>query len=362
MKPSKCTFFHTSVKYLGHIVSADGVSTDPEKTEAIRSWPTPTSEKELRSFLGLAGYHRRFVKDFSKIAKPLHSITSDNKEKKRKSTTKPFKELWNEECESAFKELKDRLTSSPILGYPDFKNTFILETDASFDGLGAVLSQEQEQGHVVIAYASRTLRPTERNMENYSSMKLELLALKLAVTDKFRDYLLGSKFIVYTDNNPLSYLQTAKLGATEMRWASQLAQFDFEVKFRSGKVNRNADALSRKQSPRERTVTCKPETVFQKVIKGTPLVDLCREDTTNISYASVRSIQVDSVDATNTLPEYGKAEMASLQAFDPVISRVLHWMKKTEKPTTKEMKAEHKSVRNLLKQKDNYINCSLSKM
>ena len=352
MKPSKCNFFHTSVKYLGHIVSADGVSTDPEKTEAIRSWPTPTSEKELRSFLGLAGYYRRFVKDFSKIAKPLHTITSDNKKKKRKSTTKPFKELWNQECESAFKELKDRLTSSPILGYPDFKNTFILETDASFDGLGAVLSQEQEQGHVVIAYASRTLRPTERNMENYSSMKLELLALKWAVTDKFRDYLLGSKFVVYTDNNPLSYLQTAKLGATEMRWASQLAQFDFEVKFRSGKVNRNADALSRKPTPRERTVTCEPETVFQKVIKGTPLVDICREDTTNISYASVRSIQVNSVDATNTLPEYGRAEMASLQAFDPVISRVLHWMKKTEKPTTREMKAEHKSVRKLLKRKD----------
>ena len=187
------------MKYLGHIVSADGVSIDPEKTEAIRSWPTPTTEKELRSFLGLAGYYRRFVKDFSKIAKPLHSITRRyNKKKKKKSATKPFKEIWNEQCESAFKELKDRLTSSPILGYPDFKNTFILETDASFDGLGAVLSQEQEQGHVVIAYASRTLRPTERNMENYSSMKLELLALKWAVTDKFRDYLLGIQNSLFT--------------------------------------------------------------------------------------------------------------------------------------------------------------------
>ena len=210
MKPSKCSFFNTSVKYLGHIVSADGVSTDPEKTETIRSWPTPTSEKELRSFLGLAGYYRRFVKDFSKIAKPLHNITKDNNKKKKKSTTKPFLELWTEECDSAFKELKLRLTSSPILGYPDFTRLFILETDASFDGLGAVLSQDQEHGHVVIAYASRTLRPTERNMENYSSMKLELLALKWAVTDKFRDYLLGSKFVVFTDNNPLSYLQTAK--------------------------------------------------------------------------------------------------------------------------------------------------------
>lgn len=107
------------------------------------------------------------------------------------------------------------------------------------------MSHEQQNGHVVIAYASRTLRPSERNMEKYSSMKLELLALKCAVTEKFRDYLLGTKLVVYTDNNPLNYRQTAKLGATETRWASQLAQFDFKVKFRSGKVNCNADALSR---------------------------------------------------------------------------------------------------------------------
>ena len=352
MKPSKCSFFNTSVKYLGHIVSADGVSTDPEKTETIRSWPTPTSEKELRSFLGLAGYYRRFVKDFSKIAKPLHNITKDNNKKKKKSTSRPFLELWTEECDVAFNELKLRLTSSPILGYPDFTRSFILETDASFDGLGAVLSQDQEHGHVEIAYASRTLRPTERNMENYSSMKLELLALKWAVTDKFRDYLLGSKFVVFTDNNPLSYLQTAKLGATEMRWASQLAQFDFEVKFRSGKANRNADALSRKPIPKERTVTCESESVFQNVVNGTPLVDISREDAKNTSYAHIRSIHVDAVDATDTLPEYGIAEIASLQTFDPVLSRVIYWMNNEEKPTSRDLKAENKSVRKLLKQKD----------
>lgn len=350
MKPTKCSFFNTSVKYLGHVVSEKGISTDPEKTEAIKSWPTPTTEKELRSFLGLAGYYRRFVKDFSKIARPLHSLTHNNKSGQKK-ITKPFQESWTTECDSSFNALKEKLISSPILGYPDFKKTFILETDASFDGLGAVLSQEQQHGHVVIAYASRTLRPTERNMENYSSMKLELLALKWAVTEKFRDYLLGAKFVVYTDNNPLSYLQTAKLGATETRWASQLAQFDFEVKFRSGKVNRNADALSRKPVPKIRTVTCNSESVLQTITKGSTLMDIRRKDT-EISHAHVRFMQTETVDATNTLPEYEHTEIASLQTSDPLLSRVRYWIKNDVKPTIEDLKRENKNVRKLLKHMD----------
>lgn len=349
MKPSKCSFFNKSVRYLGHIVSTEGIATDPEKTQTIKSWPKPTSEKELRSFLGLAGYYRRFVKDFSKIAKPLHGITTSKEKARKRNKVQSFEELWTPECDSAFELLKEKLVSSPILGYPDFKKPFILETDASLSGLGAILSQEQEHGHVVIAYASRTLRPTERNMENYSSMKLELLALKWAVTEKFREYLLGSNFIVYTDNNPLSYLQTAKLGATEMRWASQLAQFNFEVKFRSGKVNRNADALSRKPLPRKETVTCESESVIRSVIGSSPLLDIRDEDAI-VQYAHVRSISTDFVDSSNTLPEYESAEIASLQELDPVISRVIYWMNREEKPLVRDLKKETKYVRKLLKQ------------
>ena len=253
IKPSKCHFFRKEVKYLGHIVSEEGVSTDPAKTEAIRTWPKPKTEKELRSFLGIAGYYRRFVQNFAKIAAPLHSILSkpEKSKSKTKMKSKQFVKLWNDNCDKAFETLKEKLTTTPVLGYPDFSKEFILEIDASFEGLGAVLSQERPTGNVVIAYASRSLRPTEKNMNNYSSMKLEFLGLKWAITEKFREYLLGSKCVVYTDNNPLSHLQTAKLGATEMRWASQLAQFDFTVKFRSGKVNRNADALSRKPISQE---------------------------------------------------------------------------------------------------------------
>ena len=129
-----------------------------------------------------------------------------------------------------------------MLGYADYTKPFIVETDASHDGLGAVLSQEQDGKRRVIAYASRRLRPPEKNMQNYSSCKLELLALKWAVTEKFRSYLLGSEFMIYTDNNPLSHLQTAKLGAVEQRWAAALALFNFTIKYRPGRTNGNADA------------------------------------------------------------------------------------------------------------------------
>ena len=123
---------------------------------------------------------------------------------------------WNSECQTAFDALKTKLTHAPVLGFADYNKPFIVETDASHVGLGAVLSQDQEGQRKVIAYASRRLRPSEKNPRNYSSMKLELLALKWAVTEKFRTYLLGSKFEVFPDNNPLKYLQTtAKLGALE---------------------------------------------------------------------------------------------------------------------------------------------------
>ena len=171
-----------------------------------------------------------------KLQHLLHSLlTKQNRNKKGRKPIpvsvldKEFGQRWTAECTQSFQKLKACLQAPPVLGYPDFRKPFILETDASFSGLGAVLSQDQSQGRVVIAYASRSLRPTERNMQNYSSMKLELLALKWAVTEKFRDYLIGGTFVVYTDNNPLSYIQTAKLGATEMRWVAQLAQFNFQI-------------------------------------------------------------------------------------------------------------------------------------
>ena len=137
------------------------------------------------------------------------------------------------------------MTSVPVLGYPDFSRPFDLETDALMQGLGAILSQRDEDGKSqVIAYASRLLQPNEKTIQNYSSAKLELLALKWAVTKKYKDYLLGSQFTAYTDNNPLAYNKGSKLGVAQIRWLSELALFDFDIKYRTGKSNQAADALS----------------------------------------------------------------------------------------------------------------------
>lgn len=246
LRLDKCSFLQPEVGFLGHIVTRRGVKPDPAKVDAVRNWPVPTTIKDVRAFLGLAGYYRRFIAGFAKIARPLNSlltgIPADKKAGSRSIT-------WTEACEEAFRTLKTALVEAPVLAYADFTLPFRLYTDASNQGLGAVLAQVQNGEERVVAYASRSLHPTERNDANYSSFKLELLALKWAITEKFRDYLMGSKCTVFTDNNPVAHLQTARLGATEQRWVAQLASYDVEVKYRSGRENSNADALSRVPVP-----------------------------------------------------------------------------------------------------------------
>ena len=361
INPKKCHFFKAEVNYLGHRILSEGIDTDPDKISAIKSWTVPKTEKELRSFLGLCSYYRKFVKDFSKIAAPLHSIlTKQEKNAKRfkyKMHDGPFCARWTKDCDDAFVKLKDALTTTPILGYPDFiASNFILEVDASFDGLGAVLSQDQPQGRVVIAYASRSLRPTEKNMSNYSSMKLELVCMKWAITEKVREYLLGGKFTVYTDNNPLSHFKTAKLGATEMRWAAQLAQFDFEIKFRSGRSNRNADALSRKRVHEDSlstestsTVNVLSEEILADVVDSTTL-----KDVQSISTEGQGS-EDSSIATTSMFPEYTKEGLAKLQAEDNSISRVLAWMANGHKPTFRLIGKEPPVARKLLHKWDKLL-------
>ena len=197
IKPKKSHFFQAEVDFLGHLLSKNGVSPNPEKIEKVCDWPTPTSSNEVHSFIGLASYYRRFIPNFAKWAGPLHAliIPASTQYKVRtgilkKSDLPEFK--WTEECELGFTNLKQALISAPILAYPDYSKEFILETDASLKGLGAVLSQRGDDGMVrVIAYASHSLRPGEKLMQDYSSAKIELLALKWSVCEKFKDYLLG---------------------------------------------------------------------------------------------------------------------------------------------------------------------------
>ncbi len=247
LKPSKCQLVRKEVQYLGHLVSAEGIRTDPEKISKVKNWERPTNRMEVLRFLGFAGYYRRYVKGYSNLAAPLYRLTSGDPRKKKRGTQKspgpdqPF--LWTAECEEAFQSLKKELISAPVLGYPDYSQPFLLQTDASGMGLGAVLVQVQDGVERVIAYASRGLSPPETR---YPAHKLEFLALKWAVTDKFHDHLYGRKFSVLTDNNPLKYVMTSsKLDATGQRWVSQLSTFDFDIQYRRGQDNSNADALSR---------------------------------------------------------------------------------------------------------------------
>ena len=258
LDPKKCKFFQTSVKHLGHIVSADGILPDPDKTLALETWPVPTSLRDLKKFLGFTGYFRTFIDGYSHIIKPLNKLTAGYlppktmrkmKEKGKDCSSaltmrSNIQKQWTAECQEAFETVIKKLTTPPVLGFADLTSPFILHTDASNVGLGACLYQSQEGKLRVIAYASRGLSKSETN---YPAHKKEFLALKWAVTDKFHDYLYGGKFTVITDNNPLTYiLSSAKLDATGYRWLAALSTYDFDIRYRRGLNHQDADGLSRR--------------------------------------------------------------------------------------------------------------------
>ena len=224
LSPKKCALFRDRVKYVGHVVSEHGVETDPEKIDKIRNWPIPQNAKQLRTFVGFAGYYRRFVNNFSKVSRPLTQLLLLHPPGKRLKKIKPPAWQWTVDQQKAFDELKEYLSSPPILAYPQYEQPFILHTDASLMGLGALLYQESEGKERVISYASRQLNDAE---SRYPAHKLEFLVLKWAVTQKFHDYLYGHKFVVFTDNNPLTYvLGKAKLDAIGHRWIAALSAYD----------------------------------------------------------------------------------------------------------------------------------------
>ncbi|KAL2250302.1 UNVERIFIED_CONTAM: Retrovirus-related Pol polyprotein from transposon [Sesamum indicum] len=229
-KLSKCEFWVNQVVFLGHVVSGDGVMPDPSKVKAIMEWRVPKNATEVRSFLGLAGYYRRFVEGFSIIAGPLTKLLRKGVE---------FE--WTEKCQQSFDELKKRLTSNPILMLPSGSGGYIVYTDASKQGLGCVLMQNGK----VIAYASRQLKNHELN---YATHDLELAAIVHALKI-WRHYLYGEKFQILTDHKSLKYILTQKeLNLRQRRWIELLKDYDCTIDFHPGKANVVADALSRKSS------------------------------------------------------------------------------------------------------------------
>ena len=257
LKPSKCKFFCTRLQYLDHVVSSQGVETDPEKTEALRKWLVPRIPAELHTFLGITGYYRHFVVGYARIVQPLqelmvghvhkgkcsHQKKTQGNSKKKKKPVDAAPWIWTDQCHT-FQTIIDRLVNPPILAYD---KPFVLHTDASLEGLGAALYQIHEGIKRPVAYASRTLSKSERK---YPVHKLEFLALKWAVIEKFQQYLCGRQFLVRTDNNPLAYvLTTIKLDATGHRWSVALTNYHFSIQYHPGRRHGDADGFSRPPVP-----------------------------------------------------------------------------------------------------------------
>jgi len=213
------------------VIGKDGVRPDPNKISALENFPRPNNQKNIKQFLGLAGYYRRFVPLFSKIAKPLTDLLKKNK---------PFQ--WTESQESAFNTLRQSLCKEPILQYPDFSKPFILTTDASGYAIGGVLSQGAIGKDLPIAYVSRVLNEAEKK---YSTIEKECLSI-VFTTSHFRQYLYGRKFTIITDHRPLVWLNSIKDPTSRLwKWKLKLSEYMYDIHYRAGSTNKVADALSR---------------------------------------------------------------------------------------------------------------------
>jgi hypothetical protein len=228
-KVSRCEFWLTEVPFLGHVISAGGISVDPSKVKDVLNWMPPMNASEIQSFLGLAGYYHRFIKDFSKIANPMTRLLEKNND---------FD--WTEECQVSFEELKKRLTSAPMLILPNITKQFDIYCDASRQGLGCVLMQDGQ----VVSYTSRQLRKYE---ENYPTHDLELATVVHALKI-WRHYLIGHQCEIYSDHKSLKYIFTQNdLNLRQRRWLELIKDYDLGINYHPGKANVVPDALSRKK-------------------------------------------------------------------------------------------------------------------
>ncbi|KAI4812430.1 hypothetical protein KUCAC02_023818 [Chaenocephalus aceratus] len=414
LSPKKCHLMRSSVKFLGHIIDGNGVAMDPAKIEVISKMSkldlmeddgcTP-SVKRIKSFLGMVFYYQHFISNCSAMAKPLFALTAGQKRRGRvklNSNTGSFRKLkpsdWTEECDAALCNLKDSLLSYVVLSHPDFSRPLILSIDASLDGLGAVLSQipAGEEKARPIAFASKTLSGSQKR---YPAHRLEFLALKWSVCEKFSHWLKGHEFTVWTDNNPLTYILTKpKLDACEQRWVSRLAPYTFDLRHIPGTKNIVADALSRDPFARsvshrliteqyshllaeaegvnhdgiQDTFRLKVQCQRMKKLPGGSIKSqsdplMCHSDSGAVKAlldvhaqweiaAETRAVELAQtvqdllLPGQDSLPVFSLEELKHSQEFDPVISKLLPFVLRNRRPSRRERSGLDAKVMVLIKQ------------
>ena len=355
----KCEVFKDRVKFLGKIVSKEGYAMDPAELAPVQVLKErkPETVGELRKLLGFISYYRPYIPDFSRIAKPLYSMLSAKKTpgskvkgkgtsqgggKRKKadqlSSRQPI--TWTAQHQKVLCQLIEFLVDPPTIGYPDYEKPFILHCDASQDGLGAVLYQRQQGKLVVIGYGSRTLTAPEKNYHLHSG-KLEFLAMKWAICERFRDFLYYSPaFVVYTDNNPLTYvLTTAKLNATTHRWVAELADFNFSIKYRPGKANGDADGLSRMPLDMEKYMrTCSQEVQQEVITSVTQALQLQSQEQEPwmcpVTIATACA-EEDNERVSSPVDEISREDLKKAQEKDVVIGKVREYVVKRQWPSLK---------------------------
>jgi len=310
LHPDKCHFMQREVYFLGHKVGGEGIGTVKEKVQAVTDWPTPTNQKQLKSFLGLASYYRRFVRGFAGTAAPLFQLLQKDKD---------F--VWTESCQTAFSSLQRALSEAPVLAPADPVLPFVLDTDASSEGVGGVLSQVGPEGERVVAYFSRAFNKHEKR---YCVTRRELLAVVLSIRH-FRYYLCGLEFLVRTDHSALQWLMTFKEPEGQVaRWLEELQAFNFRVEHRAGVRHANADALSRRPCAADGCRFCEKREARERELL---------EEETGAMEQSVGELMCRALQAVDM------AEWKQQQEQDVDLQPVLQWVVARQRPTWEEVAA-----------------------